>query len=66
MAALQDFATLPVDRYDLFAIHALKASGVTQVISDDGDFCSVSGITLFTANQTVISAARAQNKFKQR
>ena len=65
-AALQNFATLPVDGYDLFAIHALKAASITQVISDDGDFCSVPGITLFTANQTVISAARAQNKFKQR
>ena len=65
-AALQNFATLPVDGYDLFAIHALKAAGITQVISDDGDFCSVPGITLFTANQNVINAARAQKKFRQR
>jgi hypothetical protein len=65
-AALQDFAQLPVDGYDLFALRALKAAGVTQVISDDGDFCSVPGITLFTANQNVISAARAQNRYRQR
>jgi len=65
-AALQEFAQLPVDGYDLFAINALKAAGIKQVISDDGDFCSVPGITLFTANQNVITAARAQNKFRQR
>lgn len=65
-AALQDFAQLPVDGYDLFAIRALKAAGITQVISDDGDFCGVPGITLFTANQNVINTARAQGKFRQR
>ncbi len=65
-AALQDFAQLPVDGYDLFAIRALQAAGITQVVSDDGDFCSVPGITLFTANQNVINAARAQKKFRQR
>jgi hypothetical protein len=65
-AALQDFAQLPVDGYDLFTIHALKAAGITQVISDDGDFCCVPGITLFTANPNVISAACAQGKFRRR
>jgi hypothetical protein len=65
-SALQDFALLPVDGYDLFVIHALKAAGITQVISDDGDFCCVPGITLFTANQSVIAAARAKGKFRQR
>ena len=65
-AALQDFAQLPVDGYDLFAINALKAAGITQVISDDGDFCSVPGITLFTANQNVIAAAKNSGKLKRR
>ncbi len=65
-AALQDFAQLPLDGYDLFSTRALKTAGITQVISDDGDFCSVPGITLFTANQNVIIAARAQRKFRQR
>lgn len=64
--ALQDFAQLPVDGYDLFAIRALKAAGITQVVSDDGDFCSVPGITLFTANQNVIDAAKRQGRFCQR
>jgi len=65
-AALHDFAQLPVDGYDLFAIRALNAAGVTQVISDDGDFCSVPGMTLFTANQGVIDAAKRQGRYRQR
>jgi hypothetical protein len=51
-----------VDGYDLFMVEALKAAGVTQVLSDDGDFCTVAGITLFTANRNVIQAASAQGK----
>jgi hypothetical protein len=51
-----------VDGYDLFMVEALKAAGVTQVLSDDGDFCTVAGITLFTANRNVIQAAAAQGK----
>ena len=65
-AALQNFEQLPVDGYDLFSINAFKAAGITQVISDDGDFCAVPGITLFTANPTVISASHAQNRFRRR
>jgi hypothetical protein len=63
---LQDFGQLPVDGNDLFAIRALNVAGITQVISDDGDFCCVPGITLFTANPNVISAACAQGKFRRR
>lgn len=65
-AALQNFEQLPVDGYDLFSINAFKAAGITQVISDDGDFCTVPGIMLFTANQTVIAAAKNCGKFKRR
>jgi|ERR1017187_1629535 hypothetical protein len=65
-AALQNFEQLPVDGYDLFSINAFKAAGITQVISDDGDFCCVPGITLFTANQTVIAAAHNQKKIRRR
>ena len=65
-AALQNFEQLPVDGYDLFSINAIKAAGVTQVISDDGDFCTVPGIMMFTANQSAINAAQAQKKFRRR
>ncbi len=58
-AALARFATQPVDGYDLFLLEALSAAGLTQVLSDDGDFCTVPGIQLFTANSRVVAAARS-------
>jgi hypothetical protein len=65
-AALDDFKQLPMDAYDLFSVRAIRAANITQVISDDGDFCTVPGITLFTANPSAISAAQAQKKFRRR
>jgi hypothetical protein len=64
--ALQDLLASPLDVYDIFAIRALRSAGVSKVISDDGDFCVVSGITLFTANNSVLVAAQAQGKLLQR
>jgi hypothetical protein len=40
----------------------MKNHGVVQVITDDGDFATVPGIQVFTANRNVISAARSQGK----
>jgi len=60
--ALSEFKSLAIDGYDLFLLQAARACGVTQIISDDGDFCIVPGVTLFTSNQTVIAAAGAQGK----
>jgi predicted nucleic acid-binding protein len=59
-AALQELKARALDGYDVFALRAAIASGITQIISDDGDFCVVPGITLFTANRTVLAAAQAQ------
>lgn len=38
------------------------AAGNPHILTDDGDFCTLSGITLFTANRNVCEAARAQGK----
>ena len=65
-AALDDFKQLPMDAYDLFSVRAIRAANINQVISDDGDFCTVPGITLFTANPQAIRAAQAQHKFRRR
>ena len=65
-AALDDYKQLQMDAYDLFSVRAIRAANITQVISDDGDFCTVPGITLFTANPSAISAAQAQKKFRRR
>ena len=65
-AGLQQLSQLPLDGYDLFTLQALQASGISQVISDDGDFCMVPGTTLFTANPNVIVSAQAQRKLISR
>ncbi len=49
-----------LDGYDLFMIEAMVAAGVTQILTDDGDFCTVPDIQVFTANQRVIKAAHQQ------
>jgi hypothetical protein len=58
-AALTRFATQPVDGYDLFLLEALSAAAMTQVITDDGDYCTVPGIQVFTANPRVVATARS-------
>jgi hypothetical protein len=40
--------------------------GVLQLITDDGDFATVPGIQVFTANRNVINAARSQGKLQTR
>lgn len=64
--SLKALAKLPLDGYDLFPLKALHDSKVIQVISGDGDYCAVPGITLFTENRNVLQAARAQGKLLQR
>jgi len=60
--ALGRLATQQLDGYDLFMAHAMSAAGVTQVLTDDGDYCTAPGIQVFTANRPVIDAARVQGK----
>ena len=65
-AALSRFSTQPLDGYDLFMLEAISKAGVLKVITDDGDYSTVPGIQLFTANQNVIMAAQSQNKLLTR
>jgi hypothetical protein len=39
---------------------------ITQIITDDGDFVTVPEIILFTANNNVVRAAKAQCKLLTR
>lgn len=61
-AALAHLRTARVDGYDLFILESMKSHGVVQIITDDGDFATVPGIRVFTANRNVIRAARNQGK----
>jgi hypothetical protein len=40
----------------------MDKAGVTQIITDDGDYVTVPGIKVFTANSGAIAAAKSQGK----
>ncbi len=65
-AALLRLSTQPLDGYDVFIIEAISGAGVIKVITDDGDYVTVPGLQVFTANQNVISAAQNQGKLLTR
>jgi predicted nucleic acid-binding protein len=65
-AALNRLQSENVDGYDLFILESMKSHGVVQVITDDGDFSTVPGIQVFTANRNVIQAANVQGKLVTR
>jgi predicted nucleic acid-binding protein len=65
-AALTRFQTQPLDGYDLLMVENMAKAGVVQVLTDDGDFCTVPGIQMFTANPRVVAAAFAQGKSLKR
>ena len=65
-SALSRFQSQALDGYDLFMLEAMKKEGITQIITDDGDFVTVPGIIVFTANDNVIRAAKAQGKLVTR
>jgi hypothetical protein len=58
-AALARFATQPIDGFDLFLLEGMTAAGLTQILTDDGDFCTVGSLQVFTTNPRVLAAARA-------
>ena len=65
-AALDRFRTEKLDGYDLFILQTMKNHGMAQIITDDGDFATVAGIRVFTANRNVLLAARTQGKLLPR
>lgn len=65
-AALNRLQTEKVDGYDLFILESMKTHGVVQVITDDGDFATVHGIQVFTANRNIIMAAKVQGRLISR
>lgn len=64
---MKKFQTLLVDGYDLhYLIGILQLFKKPSILTDDGDFSSIPNITLFTANDSVISAANRQGKLLTR
>jgi predicted nucleic acid-binding protein len=65
-SALLRLQSQNLDGYDLFMLEAMKKEGITQIITDDGDFSTIAGISVFTANVNIIRAAKNQNKLMTR
>ncbi|MBW4595473.1 MAG: hypothetical protein KME46_21860 [Brasilonema angustatum HA4187-MV1] len=65
-AALTQSETIQVDGYDLFIVKAMKKGNIDKIITDDGDFLTVPGITVFTANDWAIKVAEQQGKLLYR
>jgi predicted nucleic acid-binding protein len=61
-AALNRFKTQALDGYDLMILEAMDQAGIDKIITDDGDYVTVPGIKVFTANQNAIASARSQRK----
>lgn len=59
---LQNMNTNTLDGYDLMIHESMIQSGITNIITDDGDFTSIHGINVFTLNKNVLSCAATQNK----
>lgn len=64
--AMDAIKTAALDGYDLFQADLMFAGGQNKMLSDDGDFATMDGIILFTANTRVIRAARAAGKLVTR
>lgn len=56
------FTRVGVDGYDVFTAQLAKQSNVTGILTDDGDFATVPGLTIFTANKNVINLAAQAKK----
>lgn len=65
-SALTLFPSVGLDGYDLFMAEAALTAGVTQIVTDDGDYTTVPGLTIYTANRKVIQAAQAGGKLLAR
>ena len=65
-AALLRFQQEKVDGYDLFILEAMKKNGITNIITDDGDFVTVPSIQVFTNNQNALFQAKKQKKLIRR
>jgi predicted nucleic acid-binding protein len=64
--AMNRFSKSTLDGYDIFFLEVMTNNKVPQIITDDGGFATVPGIRVFTANQTVITAAQGQGKLLTR
>jgi hypothetical protein len=64
--SLSRMVTEMLDGYDALVVDWLLGTGCDQVITDDMDFATVPGLTIFTSNWTVINEAATQGRLIDR
>lgn len=60
------FVSTALDSYDILIYQSMLAGSLTQILTDDRDFAGVPGITIFTANNRVLTLAEQQGKLVNR
>lgn len=55
-----------LDGSDLLMVELMRQAGIQQIITDDGDFVTVPGLQVFTANSNVLTQAQTQGKLISR
>lgn len=65
-SAVSRFGNHRIGGYDVFFVEEMLKEKIFQIITDDGDFATVPGISVFTTNRNVISAAKDQGKLVYR
>jgi hypothetical protein len=65
--SLQQFQASELDGYDVFMVEsAIAISGITGIITDDADYATASGSTVFTINKKAIAAAKQAGNLQTR
>lgn len=65
-ATLERLRLFPLDGYDAMMLAAIRGKGLSMVLTDDFDFITVSGLTVFTANPESIRLAQMQGRLIHR
>jgi predicted nucleic-acid-binding protein len=60
--ALSEWIECSADNADALIVAQAKSRGIFHILSDDLDFATMSGITLYSANQAVVNSARIAGK----
>lgn len=56
-AAIAALPTVLLDPYDLLILQTAREAGVLNFLTDDGDFSTIAGISVYTANERVLGPA---------
>ncbi|MEK5278742.1 MULTISPECIES: hypothetical protein [Paenibacillus] len=64
--ALSRICSSKLDGYDAFIVNSLLNEGIVKVITDDGDYTTVPGLQVYTANYNVIRSSTTQGKVMAR